>query len=102
MKAENITLGDGATLKIHMNNTLFAPSVVDEAKQIVSELTKMFPVRNRLSFDEALFNYESAILAEAMEVTGGNREKAAVLLGMTYRSFRYHYDKTKQVNLLGE
>jgi len=43
---------------------------------------------------EALVNdYERALLVEAMRKTGGVKKRAAALLGISFRSFRYRYEK---------
>ncbi len=38
-------------------------------------------------------NYERALLTEAMRKTGGVKKRAAGLLGISFRSFRYRYEK---------
>ena len=50
-------------------------------------------VEKGVDLDEILFTIEGAYLRKAMEVTGGNKSRAAELLGMTLRSIRYRISK---------
>jgi len=46
-----------------------------------------------VDLDEILFSIEGAYLKKAMEVSGGNKSRAAELLGMNLRSIRYRLGK---------
>jgi two-component system response regulator PilR (NtrC family) len=46
-----------------------------------------------LSLDAHLAQYESGLLREAFEAAGGVKKKAASLLGISFRSFRYRLEK---------
>jgi len=46
-----------------------------------------------VDLDEILFSIEGAYLKKAMEISGGNKSRAAELLGMNLRSIRYRLGK---------
>jgi two-component system response regulator PilR (NtrC family) len=50
-------------------------------------------VEQGVDLDEILSAIESAYLKKAMEVTGGDKKKAADLLNLSLRSLRYRLDK---------
>ena len=50
-----------------------------------------------VDLDEILFSIEGAYLRKAMEVSGGNKSRAAELLGMNLRSIRYRIGKQEDV-----
>ncbi|MDY6822390.1 MAG: sigma-54 dependent transcriptional regulator [Thermodesulfobacteriota bacterium] len=50
-------------------------------------------VANGVIIDEILADIERAYLAKALECSGGNKHRAAELLGISFRSFRYRLDK---------
>ncbi|MEW6079345.1 MAG: sigma-54 dependent transcriptional regulator [Thermodesulfobacteriota bacterium] len=50
-------------------------------------------VTNGVQLDEILSEIEKAYLNKAMEVSGGNKNRACELLGISPRSFRYRLDK---------
>jgi two-component system response regulator PilR (NtrC family) len=45
------------------------------------------------SLDEMVNDFERGLLGEAMERCGGVKKKAAALLGISFRSFRYRFEK---------
>jgi two-component system response regulator PilR (NtrC family) len=47
------------------------------------------------NLDELLADYERGLLLEALEKAGGVKKKAASLLGISFRSFRYRYEKLR-------
>lgn len=51
-------------------------------------------VQNGVDLDDILGTIESAYLKKAMELSGGNKKKAADYLGLTLRSMRYRLDKS--------
>ena len=53
-------------------------------------------VEQGIDLDEVLSKIEGAYLEKAMEVSGGNKSKAAEFLGMSLRSIRYRLDKQKE------
>jgi two-component system response regulator PilR (NtrC family) len=46
-----------------------------------------------MSLEEVLADYERALLSEALHRTGGIKKRAAHLLGVSFRSFRYRLEK---------
>jgi two-component system response regulator PilR (NtrC family) len=46
-----------------------------------------------IDLDRALDNMERKLITRAMEITGGNRSRAARLLGISFRSLRYRLVK---------
>jgi len=51
-----------------------------------------------VDLDEILFAIEGAYLRKAMQVTGGNKSRAAELLGMNLRSIRYRLGKQEEAD----
>jgi two-component system response regulator PilR (NtrC family) len=45
------------------------------------------------SLEEMMNDFERNLLGEAMERCGGVKKKAAALLGISFRSFRYRFEK---------
>ena len=50
-------------------------------------------VENGVHLDEILEAIEKAYINKALEITNGKKNKAAELLGLTFRTFRYRLDK---------
>jgi two-component system response regulator PilR (NtrC family) len=50
-------------------------------------------VAHGVALDSILTEIERAYLEKALEFTNGNKNKAAELLGITFRSLRYRLDK---------
>ncbi len=50
-------------------------------------------VENGVNLDEILEAIEKAYINKALEITNGKKNKAAELLGLTFRTFRYRLDK---------
>ena len=46
-----------------------------------------------IDLDSILRNVETEYIMKALELSGGNKNKAAYILGMTFRSFRYRIKK---------
>ncbi len=53
---------------------------------------KIFPPEG-INLKRVLSNIEKALIDTALEISGGNKTKAADVLGLTFREFRYRYDK---------
>lgn len=94
--AEDIHLGDGATLNISMNNIVLSTESLAECVEIVREIKKIFP-RNGNTLTEAISIYRVNLVEKALDHTGGNQEKAAKALGITRRQIRYRINTTKEV-----
>jgi two-component system response regulator PilR (NtrC family) len=45
------------------------------------------------NLDEILASYERGLLADALQRAGGVKKRAAKLLGISFRSFRYRLEK---------
>jgi two-component system response regulator PilR (NtrC family) len=48
-----------------------------------------------VSLEELVSDYERSLLREALSMTGGVKKKAAHLLGVSFRSFRYRLEKLR-------
>ncbi len=46
-----------------------------------------------MKLDELMNDYERGLLLEALEQAGGVKKRAAVRLGISFRSFRYRLEK---------
>lgn len=46
-----------------------------------------------VDLEELVNNYERSLLTEAMRASGGIKKRAAQLLGISFRSFRYRFEK---------
>ena len=49
--------------------------------------------REGIELERLLADYERALLEGALERAGGVKKRAAALLGITFRSFRYRFEK---------
>lgn len=54
--------------------------------------TPMIPAEG-LDLDEVLASYERSLLQQGLEQSGGVKKRAAQLLGISFRSFRYRLEK---------
>jgi len=52
-------------------------------------------VEQGVDLDDVMFTIEQAYLKKAMELSGGNKSKAADYLGLSLRSMRYRLDKAE-------
>jgi two-component system response regulator PilR (NtrC family) len=84
LSSTNILLPDSLAMSIHKRRWIEG---VQNKRFDVDE------VANGVSLDNILAEIERAYLTKALECTGGNKNKAADLLGITFRSFRYRVDK---------
>jgi two-component system response regulator PilR (NtrC family) len=62
------------------------------AKQLPAEASLEFPAEG-VDLDRLLSDYERTWVVRALERAGGIRKRAAVLLGISFRSLRYRLEK---------
>jgi two-component system response regulator PilR (NtrC family) len=84
LSSTNILLPDSLAMSIHKRRWIEG---VQNKRFDVDE------VPNGVSLDTILAEIERAYLVKALECTNGNKNKAADLLGISFRSFRYRVDK---------
>ncbi|MEJ2039847.1 MAG: sigma-54 dependent transcriptional regulator [Desulfosarcinaceae bacterium] len=84
LSSTNILLPDSLAMSIHKRRWIEG---VENKRFDVDE------VAHGVSLDEILADIERAYLTKALECSSGNKNKAAELLGITFRSFRYRLDK---------
>jgi two-component system response regulator PilR (NtrC family) len=65
------------------------PTILDPKR---GETKSLLPVGGG-NLDEMMNDFERSLLGEAMERCGGVKKKAAALLGISFRSFRYRFEK---------
>ena len=82
----NILLPDSLAMSIHKRRWI---------EGVKNKRFDLDEVANGVSLDVILTEIEHAYLKKAMEVSGGNRQKAAELLDLNLRSLRYRLDKLK-------
>jgi two-component system response regulator PilR (NtrC family) len=80
----NILLPDSLAMSIHKKRWI---------EGIRNRRFDLDEVSHGVSLDTILEEIERAYIEKAMECTDGNKNKAADLLGLTLRSFRYRVDK---------
>jgi len=66
------------------------PASVTEAREIKPEARI---TEDGVSLEKLVSDYERSLLREALALTGGVKKKAARLLGVSFRSFRYRVEK---------
>jgi two-component system, NtrC family, response regulator PilR len=84
LSSTNILLPDSLAMSIHKRRWIEG---VENKRYDVDEVAK------GVALDNILAEIERAYLKKALEVSRGNKNKAADLLGITFRSFRYRLDK---------
>ena len=84
LSSTNILLPDSLAMSIHKRRWIEG---IENKRFDVDEVSQ------GVSLDDILADIERAYLKKALKVTGGNKNKAADLLGITFRSFRYRVDK---------
>jgi two-component system response regulator PilR (NtrC family) len=84
LSSTNILLPDSLAMSIHKRRWI---------EGIQNKRFDLDEVPNGVSLDDILAEIERSYLTKAMECTSGNKNKAAELLGITFRSFRYRLDK---------
>jgi two-component system, NtrC family, response regulator PilR len=80
----NILLPDSLAMSIHKRRWI---------EGIQNKRFDVDEVAQGVSLDDILAEIERAYLTKALECTNNNKNKAADLLGITFRSFRYRLDK---------
>lgn len=84
LSSTNILLPDSLAMSIHKRRWI---------EGVQNKRFDLDEVANGVALDNILAEIERAYLTKALECTGGNKNKAADLLGITFRSFRYRVDK---------
>ena len=84
LSTTNILLPDSLALSIHKRRWI---------EGIKDRRFDLDEVNQGVSLDNILEEIERAYLLKALEVTNGNKNKAAELLGISFRSMRYRLDK---------
>ncbi|PID75021.1 MAG: Fis family transcriptional regulator [Desulfobacterales bacterium] len=86
LSTTNILLPESLTMSIHKRRWI---------EGIQDKRYDLDEVVNGVSLDTILSGIEKAYLQKALEVSGGNKQKAADLLDLNLRSLRYRLDKLK-------
>jgi len=83
-RAVALAEGEVLTTELLPDSVIAAPAIVtsDEMK-----------LKNGKDLDTLLGDFERRLIEEALRRSGGNKTKAASLLGVTFRSFRYRLKK---------
>ncbi|MEE8553255.1 MAG: sigma-54 dependent transcriptional regulator [Desulfobacterales bacterium] len=84
LSSTNIILPDSLALSFHKRRW------IEGVKDRRFDLDE---VKNGVSLDAILAEIERAYLKKALEYSNGNKQKAAELLGVSYRSFRHRLSK---------
>jgi len=85
LSSTNIILPESLTISTHKRRRWIEG--IKEKRFDLEEVDK------GVDLDEILFSIEGAYLKKAMEISGGNKSRAAELLGMNLRSIRYRLGK---------
>jgi two-component system response regulator PilR (NtrC family) len=80
----NILLPDSLAMSIHKRRWI---------EGVQNKRYDLDEVPNGVALDNILAEIERSYITKALECTSGNKNKAADLLGITFRSFRYRVDK---------
>ena len=89
LKAQDIHLAEGASLTINMSNTILSIEIINQCMEVINELKFLLPIKEENNLNDVLNNYKNILVTKALEKTEGDKPKAAELLGLTYRQFRY-------------
>jgi two-component system, NtrC family, response regulator PilR len=84
LSSTNILLPDSLAMSIHKRRWI---------EGVKNKRYDLDEVANGVSLDNILAEIERSYITKALECTNGNKNKAAELLGITFRSFRYRVDK---------
>ncbi len=84
LSTTNIILPDSLALSMHKRRWV---DRADPAKPTIEDIS------SGVNLDRILEGIESIYLQRALEITGGNKGKAAELLGVSFRSLRYRLAK---------
>ncbi|MDD9304608.1 MAG: sigma-54-dependent Fis family transcriptional regulator [Desulfobacter sp.] len=85
LSSTNIILPESLTISMHKKRRWI--------EGIKGNRFDLDDVASGVNLDEVLASIESAYLEKAMELSGGNKKKAAEYLNLSMRSFRYRLDK---------
>lgn len=97
LRAENISLAEGATLNIQMNNTILSVDIVHECLEIVGGLKCILPMKSGTTLDQMLNHYADFMVTRALKDSRYRQSDAALLLGITERQLRYRISKNPQL-----
>ncbi|THB79850.1 MAG: sigma-54-dependent Fis family transcriptional regulator [Desulfobacteraceae bacterium] len=86
MSSTNIILPESLTISMHKKRRWI--------EGIQNKRFDLDDVEQGVDLDEILASIENAYLKKAMEVSGGNKSRAADLLRLSLRSIRYRLDKS--------
>jgi len=86
LSSTNIILPESLTISMHKNRRWI--------EGVQNRRFDLNEVEQGVDLDEILAAVESAYMKKALEVTGGDKKKAAGLLNLSLRSLRYRLDKT--------
>jgi two-component system, NtrC family, response regulator PilR len=84
LSSTNILLPDSLAMSIHKRRWI---------EGIQNKRYDLDEVANGVALDTILSEIERSYITKSLECTNGNKNKAAELLGITFRSFRYRVDK---------
>lgn len=84
LASTNILLPDSLALSTHKNRWI---------EGVKGRRFDLQEVAGGVALDNILEEIERAYLKKALEVAGGNKQMAAELLGISYRSFRHRFGK---------
>ncbi len=84
LSSTNILLPDSLAMSIHKRRWI---------EGVQNKRYDLDEVANGVALDNILSEIERSYITKALECTSGNKNKAADLLGITFRSFRYRVDK---------
>ncbi|WP_457643338.1 sigma-54-dependent transcriptional regulator [Persephonella sp.] len=86
-----VILSDGKELSLPTYEPTGINSLyIDEPQQPFT--IKTFP-EGGIDLKEVMSNIEKALIEKAMKLSEGNKTRASEVLGLTFREFRYRYDK---------
>ncbi|MBK3332179.1 sigma-54-dependent Fis family transcriptional regulator [Persephonella atlantica] len=86
-----VILSEGEELNIpFVSSTNMNSIYIDDPEEKFT--VKIFPDEG-IELKKVLSNIERALIEKALEVSEGNKTKAADILGLTFREFRYRYGK---------
>jgi two-component system, NtrC family, response regulator PilR len=86
LSSTNILLPDSLAMSIHKQRWI---------EGVKNRRFDLDEVAHGVALDSILDEIERAYLQKSLECTDGNKHKAAKLLGISFRSFRYRLDKLK-------
>ncbi len=84
LSTTNIILPESLSISIHKRRWI---------EGIDKQRFDLDDVANGVNLDEILANIEAAYVRKAMDISDGNKHRAAQLLNISFRSLRYRYDK---------